>query len=177
MTSHVASISSSTNYHLRNIARIRRFIDKDTCKQAVRALITSRLDYCNSLLINITAKNIKKLQRIQNRSARLIFLANRRDNTSPLIKELHWLPVKERILFKTVPACLQMSQQPGTHLSHWTLADLHSLSQFTLWTWSTSACIQQNFHYVWGLCLPECCPASMEQLTCRSEKIGHTCLL
>ena len=102
MTSHVASISSSTNYHLRNIARIRRFIDKDTCKQAVRALITSRLDYCNSLLINITAKNIKKLLRIQNRSARLIFLANRRDNTSPLIKELHWLPVKERILFKTV---------------------------------------------------------------------------
>ena len=102
MTSHVASISSSMNYHLRNIARIRRFIDKDTCKQAVRALITSRLDYCNSLLINITAKNIKKLPRIQNRSARLIFLANRRDNTSPLIKELHWLPVKERILFKTV---------------------------------------------------------------------------
>ena len=102
MTSHVASISSSTNYHLRNIARIRRFIDKDTCKQAVRALITSRLDYCNSLLINITAKSVKQLQRIQNRSARRIFLANRLDNTSPLIQELHWLSVKERILFKTV---------------------------------------------------------------------------
>ena len=86
MTSHVASISSSTNYHLRNIARIRRFIDKDTWKQAVRALITSRLDYCNSLLIIVTAKNIEKLQKIQNRSARLIFFANRRDNTSPLIK-------------------------------------------------------------------------------------------
>ncbi|XP_072023001.1 uncharacterized protein [Amphiura filiformis] len=57
MTAQVASISSSTNYHLRNINRIRRFIDKDTCKQAVRALITSRLDYCNSLLINITAKD------------------------------------------------------------------------------------------------------------------------
>ena len=91
MTSHVASISSSTNYHLRNIARICRFIDKDTCKQAVRALIISRLDYCNSLLINIMAKSIKTLQKIQNRSVRLIFLASRRDNTSPLIKELHWL--------------------------------------------------------------------------------------
>ncbi|XP_072021484.1 uncharacterized protein [Amphiura filiformis] len=64
MTAQVASISSSTNYHLRNINRIRRFIDKDTCKQAVRALITSRLDYCNSLLINITAKDIQKLQKI-----------------------------------------------------------------------------------------------------------------
>ncbi|XP_072046942.1 uncharacterized protein [Amphiura filiformis] len=102
MTAQVASISSSTNYHLRKINRIRRFIDKDTCKQAVRALITSRLDYCNSLLINITAKDIQKLQKIQNRSARLIFRASRRENTSPLIQELHWLPVKQRIIFKII---------------------------------------------------------------------------
>ncbi|XP_072021468.1 uncharacterized protein [Amphiura filiformis] len=102
MTAQVASISSSTNYHLRNINRIRRFIDKDTCEQAVRALITSRLDYCNSLLINITAKDIQKLQKIQNRSGRLIFRASRRENTSPLIQELHWLPVKQRIIFKTL---------------------------------------------------------------------------
>jgi len=102
MTSQVSSISSSTNYHLRNISRIRRFIDKDTCEQAVRALITSRLDYCNSLLINITAKNIQRLQKIQNRSARLIFRASRRENTSPLIHEVHWLPVKQRIPFKTI---------------------------------------------------------------------------
>ena len=56
MTSHVASISSSTNYHLRNIARIRRFMDKDTWKQAVRALIT--LCLLSSRLK--TSKNFKR---------------------------------------------------------------------------------------------------------------------
>ena len=105
MTSHVAPIFTSTNYYLRNLARIRRYKDKDTCTQAaVSALITSGLDYCNSLLINIAAENIKKLQKIQNGLCALFSLSAgpRLDNTSPLIKELHLLPVKERILFKTV---------------------------------------------------------------------------
>ena len=43
---------------------------------------------------------MKKLQTVQNRAARLIFRANRREQTSPLLKQLHWLPVNERILFK-----------------------------------------------------------------------------
>ena len=100
MSSHITSVASSTNFHLRNISRIRRFIDEDTCKQAVRAMITSRLDYCNSLFANITAKDIQRLQKIQNRSARLIFRVSRWDHTSPLIRKLHWLPIKERIAFK-----------------------------------------------------------------------------
>ena len=46
MSSQVNSICSSTNYHLRNIARIRKNIDHDTCHHVVRCLVTSRLDYC-----------------------------------------------------------------------------------------------------------------------------------
>ena len=49
----INSICSSTNYHLRNIARIRKNIDHDTCHHVVRCLVTSRLDYCNSLLYGI----------------------------------------------------------------------------------------------------------------------------
>ena len=93
MSSHISSISRSLNYHLRNIGRIRSYIDKDTCNHAVRSLVLSRIDYCNSLLYGQTTKNTHKLQTMQNRAARLVFKANRREHTTPLLKELHWLPV------------------------------------------------------------------------------------
>ena len=76
------------------------FIDETTCHHAVRALITSRLDYSNSLLQGSTAKDIKRLQRIQNRAAKLIYCAPRKDHAFPYLEQLHWLPVKERIEFK-----------------------------------------------------------------------------
>ena len=93
------------NYHLRNIWRIRCYIDNNTCHHAVRSLVISRIDYCNSLLYNSLlyrqfAKNTQKLQKIQNRAARLVFKANRREHTTPLLKELHWLLVCERINYK-----------------------------------------------------------------------------
>ena len=70
MSSHISSISRSLNYHLRNIGRIRSYIDKDTCNHAVRSLVLSRIDYCNSLLYGqTTKKNTHKLQTIQNRAA------------------------------------------------------------------------------------------------------------
>ena len=100
MSSHVNTVSRSINFHLRNLNRIRRYIDTDTCKHATRALILSRLDYSNSLLCNSTAQNIQKLQVLQNRAARLVYRVGRREHASPLLNQLHWLPIKERILFK-----------------------------------------------------------------------------
>merc|ERR1712002_360138 len=100
MSHHVSSLTRSLNFNLHNIGRIRRYIDEDTCNHTVRSLVLSRLDYSNSLLYGITVKDMQKLQTIQNRSARLIFKANRREHTSPLLQQLHWLPVSERILFK-----------------------------------------------------------------------------
>lgn len=102
MTPHITSIIRSLNYHLRNVGRIRRYIDQETCNNAIRALIISRLDYSNSILNGITAKDMRKLQTVQNRAAKLIFKSDRRDHATPLLAELHWLPVKERISYKTL---------------------------------------------------------------------------
>jgi hypothetical protein len=44
--------------------------------------------------------DIARLQRLQNWSAKLIFCANKYDHATPFLKELHWLPVKERFTFK-----------------------------------------------------------------------------
>ena len=115
MSNHVSSLTRSLNFNLRNIGRIRRYIDEDTCNHTVRTLVLSRLDYANSLLYGITVKDMKKLQTIQNRSARLIFKANRREHTSPLLQQLHWLPVSERIVFKILFLVfkVRMGEAPG----------------------------------------------------------------
>ena len=76
MSSQVNSICSSTNYHLRNIARIRKNIDRDTCHHVVRCLVTSRLDYCNSLVYGITKAHLKRLTGIQYRAAKLVLAVN-----------------------------------------------------------------------------------------------------
>ena len=103
MSNHVSSLTRSLNFNLRNIGRIRRYIYtsmKIHVTIQLDHLFSHGLDYSNSLLYGITVKDMNKLQTIQNRSARLIFKANPREHTSPLLQQLHWLPVSERIVFK-----------------------------------------------------------------------------
>ena len=100
MNSHVSSLCRSVNFHIRNIARIRRFIDQTTCAHAARSLILSRLDYGNSLLCGLPKQAVQRLQKLQNRAARLIFQVSKRTSAAPLLRELHWLPVQQRIDFK-----------------------------------------------------------------------------
>ena len=118
MSNHITSLCKSTYWQIRNINRIRRFIDFDTCANTVRALILSRLDYCNLLLNNITQKDLTRLQKLQNECARLIYQQLRSCHVTPLLTELHWLSVAERITFKTL-LCVNKS------LTERTLSPVH----------------------------------------------------
>ena len=64
------------------------------------ALVTSKLDYCNSLLHEIPAKDLQKLQLVQNCFARVVTKAPRFSRSIPQLKLLHWLLIKFRIQFK-----------------------------------------------------------------------------
>ena len=66
----------------------------------VNAIITSRLDYCNALLYGTSAINIARLQRIHDAAARLIMRSPRSVSSTPLLRELHWLPIVCGVDFK-----------------------------------------------------------------------------
>ena len=100
LSPHVSKLRSVINFHIKNLWRIRRFINFDSCHHAVRALVTSRLDYCNALFTQLSVTDVQKLQRLQNRAARVTFAVGRRVEAGPLLEQLHWLPVQQRIIFK-----------------------------------------------------------------------------
>ena len=72
MDSHINKIRKAAFFHLFNIRRIRKFLSFDNTQVLVNALVTSRLDYCNSVLYGLPATELQKLQRIQNAAVRLI---------------------------------------------------------------------------------------------------------
>jgi len=69
-------------------------------RQAVQAFISSRLDYCNALLYGVSDGLMRRLQSVQNAAARLVTFARRRDHITPMLRQLHWLPVRQRVTFK-----------------------------------------------------------------------------
>ena len=87
---------------LRNLRHIRHHFTKSGFEMLIHAFVTSRIDYCNSLFTNIPKNSIKVLQSIQNYAARLVSGSNLRNHITPVLEELHWLPVVDRIDFKVL---------------------------------------------------------------------------
>ena len=105
MSSQVRNICQKTYFQLRKIASIRNFLTESAATTLVTTLVLSNLDYCNSLLAGITAENLTKLQMIQNHAAKLIKRKKKFDHVTPLLLDLHWLPVKQRISYKICLLC------------------------------------------------------------------------
>ena len=85
---------------MRALRHIRHALSEDSAKTIASALIGSRLDYANGVLVGISSRNTIKLQRIQNSLARVVTRQNRRTSATQALSRLHWLPVKWRIDFK-----------------------------------------------------------------------------
>ena len=84
-----------------NIFKIRKFLSFDSAKTLVHAFITSKVDYCNSILYGQPKCVLQYFQRVLNCSARLIYSTSKFEHVTPLLLNLHWLPVDQRIIFKT----------------------------------------------------------------------------
>jgi len=82
---------------LRQLRPVVRSLSVDAAKTAVQSFVSIRLDYCNSLMYGIADGLMQRLQAVQNAAARLITGARRR---SPVLRQLHWPPVRQRVQFK-----------------------------------------------------------------------------
>ena len=100
MHPQISNISRSCYLHIRHIGQIRKYLTKEATQTLVHAFITSKLDNLNSLLFGVPDYLIQRLQRIQNQSAKLILCKKKFDHATPLLKELHWLPVTQRLDYK-----------------------------------------------------------------------------
>ena len=63
--------------------------------------IHSRIDYCNTIYFNLPNYLLRKLQVCMNKAARMIQGINFTDRVTPCLIDLHWLPIKARIIYKT----------------------------------------------------------------------------
>ena len=112
---HVTSVTKSCYYHIRSFRHIRPNLTTDMAKTVAVSLVGSRLDYANSVLVGTSTSNINRLQRVQNTIARVVTLQKKHDHVSQTLRDLHWLPVKQRIDFKlaTITFKTQNSAAPG----------------------------------------------------------------
>jgi len=134
---------------LRQLRSIRRSVPLSVFQLLVVALVVSRLDYFNSLLINLPASLIQRLQSVQNAAARLIFNMRQSEHITNALISLHWLRVPEQIVFKV--ATLTFRALHGMALPYVT-------SQFTrvadMSNWRRLQSASSNQFDVPSCCLP-----------------------
>jgi hypothetical protein len=142
MSAHINHLTRTCFYHIRQLRTVRKSLTVDTTHALVRALVHSRLDYCNSVLAGQPKYCFDKLQSVLRASARLVLRLPGWSNVSELIRrQLHWLPFPERVQFKLctlvykclhqqapvylTEMCVPVSTHPGrSHLRSAAIGDL-----------------------------------------------------
>jgi len=101
LTKHISSVCSSSYHVIRQLRQIRSSLDHKTSVLLANALVSSKLDFCNSLYYGLPQSSTHRLQLVQNSLARVVCPhIKRHDHISPTLRKLHWLPITSRITFK-----------------------------------------------------------------------------
>ena len=98
---HVKRTCKACFLQMHGLRRIKQYLTPEVAVIAANALVNSYLDYCNSLFRGLSCFNQHKLQSIQNTLARIVTNHRKYAHVTPILKQLHWLPVKYRCMFKT----------------------------------------------------------------------------
>ena len=102
LSKHVQNVCKSCFVKLCDFRHGRWFLTHDVSVLVANALVSSRLNYCNSLFRSLSKFNLRKLQCIQNSAARIVSNTSRYTSITRVLKKLHCLPVEQSIVFKTV---------------------------------------------------------------------------
>jgi len=134
------------------------------------AFISCRLDYCNSLLYGVTDKLMRHVESVQNASAKLITGAKRREHMTPILRQLHWLPVRRRVEFKMASLVYQvLSSKVPNYLAD----DVHLASESSVRSLRSSSKRKCSVTRVHSRFDDRCfAGAGLEQFTCQSARQG-----
>jgi len=99
MQNHVNKVAGTCFYHFRRLKQVRKLLGPDVAAKLIASLMSSRLDYCNAVLAGLPRSTIAPLQRVQNAAAHLVVHRGPCDHVAPTLKDRHWLPIEQRIVF------------------------------------------------------------------------------
>ena len=133
LAAHIAALCRCGFYQLRQIRPAIRSLTPDAARTIVQAFIACRLDWCNSLLYGVPGNLLRKVS-VRNAAARLLTSARRCDHITPLLRQLHWLPVQRRVEFKI--ACL-VHQSLASLAPTYLTTDIHLVSR----VWSSPSAL------------------------------------
>ena len=90
---HITNICRSVNLHIRKINSIRRYLSNTAARTLVQSIVISRLNYCNSVCIGLPMNRLQPLQLVQYSAARVMSQTKRYTSITPILNEIHWLPI------------------------------------------------------------------------------------
>lgn len=118
---HVTAVSNRVRRILYQLKLCRQLLPESLKRNLILALVYPHLDYCCTVLTDITAMTNLRLQRVMNACVRFIFNI-RREHITPGFKRLRWLKNDTRrsyFVLSTLYIILQ-NGQPGTLYTQFT---------------------------------------------------------
>ena len=97
---HVTKKCKAAMLNFIRIRGIRHLLTEEATSSLVLSLCVSHLDYCNAVLYGLPDVTISRMQKVQNMCARLVLRRSKWDSAKACLAKLHWLPIRQRIIFK-----------------------------------------------------------------------------
>ncbi|KAF7689309.1 hypothetical protein HF521_012662, partial [Silurus meridionalis] len=98
----ISAVVKVSFYQLRLLSKVKSFLSKADLEKAIHAFISSRIDYCNALYTGLNQSLLNRLQMVQNAAARLLTNTSKCSHITPVLRSLHWLPVRFRVEYKVL---------------------------------------------------------------------------
>lgn len=101
MSRQVAAVCRSCFFQIRQLKSVKSSLTREALHSLIQSFVHCRLDYCNSALAGVSKVYLQKLQSVQNTAARMVSGVRRCEHITPVLEDLHWLPISQRVVFKT----------------------------------------------------------------------------
>jgi hypothetical protein len=101
------------HFNNRRIEKVKQHLTKDACAKDIIATVTSHLDHHNVLLLEVPDQTMHRLQVAQNNAAHCLTRTTHRQHISLVLQQLHWLPVKQCVVFKVLTNIQQSLHSPS----------------------------------------------------------------